>query len=246
MTDAARGAVGFLTRLPVGRDAAAWAAFRQTPAAGPLAAYLIGALLVLPLLPGLPPATAAVAFVAWLYLLTGINHLDGMADLGDAAVVHGDADDRRSAMKDTTVGVGAVLAVGIALAGVAAAGFSLAVVPMAALGIVIAAEVGAKLGRATVACLGSPAHEGLGAEVITPVGRRELTMAVLVALPAIALTGRHPAAGVAVLGGLATAIMVLAWSTSRLDGASGDVLGATNELSRLVGLHLGVIAWTLW
>jgi adenosylcobinamide-GDP ribazoletransferase len=30
-----------------------------------------------------------------------------------------------------------------------------------------------------------------------------------------------------------------------LGGISGDVLGAANELGRVVGVHAGVVAWTL-
>ncbi|MFB6169944.1 MAG: adenosylcobinamide-GDP ribazoletransferase, partial [Haloarculaceae archaeon] len=45
---ALRGAVGFLSRLPVGRREADWRAFRATPLAFPLAGYLLGALAALP------------------------------------------------------------------------------------------------------------------------------------------------------------------------------------------------------
>ena len=246
VTAAVRGAFGFLTRVPVGRDQVAWDAFCRTPAVFPVVGYVIGGLLLIPFVIGIPAATAAVLFVAWVYVVTGITHLDGVADLGDAAVVHGGSDRRRAAMKDTQVGVGAVLAVGIVVLSLAGAGFMLAAMSVIALGIVIAAEVGAKLGIVIIACLGRSTHDGLGKRIIEPADRRDLVTASLVALPAVALTGLHPAAGVTVLGGLLTALAVLFWANRRLDGVSGDVLGATNELCRLVGLHLGVIAWTLW
>ncbi len=35
------------------------------------------------------------------------------------------------------------------------------------------------------------------------------------------------------------------WANRNLDGISGDVFGAANEIGRVVGLHVGVIAWTL-
>ncbi|MFT4946215.1 MAG: adenosylcobinamide-GDP ribazoletransferase, partial [Natronomonas sp.] len=103
---AVRGAVGFLSRIPVGGSERDWDAFRRTPAAFVLVGLLIGALFTpVFLLPG-PAVTVAVVFVALVYGLTGITHLDGVADLGDAAVVHGDQSRRREVMTDTEVGTG--------------------------------------------------------------------------------------------------------------------------------------------
>ncbi|MFB6218244.1 MAG: adenosylcobinamide-GDP ribazoletransferase, partial [Halobacteriaceae archaeon] len=162
---ALRGALGFLSRAPVGRDERAWRAFRSTPAALPLAGYAIGAAVALPLALPLPGPTAAALFVAAVYLVTGINHLDGVADLGDAAVVHGDAGRRRAVMADAELGVGGTAAVALVVFALGAAGLAVAALGLRALALVVAAEVGAKLAVAAVACLGSAAHEGLGAEL---------------------------------------------------------------------------------
>lgn len=242
---ALRGAVGFLTRIPVGTDERSWEAFGRTPVTLPLVGYVIGGLALLPLLVVQPTVTAALVFVAWLYVLTGITHLDGLADVGDAAVVHGDRERRTRVLTDTQVGVGGVLAIALIVAGLGLAGLALAGAP-AALGIVIAAEVGAKLGMAAVACLGTASHDGLGAEVTTHTTGRSLALPAIVALPAAALTWPHPAAAVALPGGILAGAVALWWASRRLGGVNGDVIGATNEVGRLVGLHLGVIAWTLW
>nr|WP_303650256.1 adenosylcobinamide-GDP ribazoletransferase [Halalkalicoccus sp. NIPERK01] len=240
--NALRGALGFLTRLPVGHDERAWEAFRRTPAAFPLAGYLVGALLAVPLLLPIPAPTVALAFLLSIYLLTGINHADGVADLGDAAVVHGGSEKRREVMRDTTTGVGAILALGVVLAGLALAGLALAALPLAAAaGIVIAAEVGAKFSVALLCCLGDPAHEGMGSQFVGQ-GPGALAGPLAVALPAAVSVPTFAA----VAGATLSAVLVGKWATRRLGGISGDVLGAANEAGRVVALHAGVVAWTLW
>lgn len=248
LRDALRGAVGFLTRLPVAGDGAAWTAFAETPPAFPLVGYAVGLLAAAPagvlLLAGTPPATAALAYLLAVYLVTGAHHADGVADLGDAAAVHGGPEARREVLKDTTVGVGAVLAVALALVGLALGAVAAAGLPAAAaVGLFVAAEVGAKLGMAAVACLGEAAHEGLGSQFTRPAGPRQLLGPAVVALPAALLTFPSPAAAGALLGGPAGAAAVLRWSSARLGGVNGDVFGAANELGRVVALHAGVVVW---
>jgi adenosylcobinamide-GDP ribazoletransferase len=261
---ATKGALGFLTRLPTGRTERAWTAFRETPAAFPLAGWMVGALAAVPLVvaasAAVPAPTAAFGYLLALYAVTGINHADGVADLGDAAVVHGDPGDRRAVLKDTEVGVGAALALGLVLVGLGLAALSLAglranpggavdlpgrpgimgVVPPA-VGIVVAAEVGAKFGMAALACLGEPAFEGLGS-AFTDHSPADLAAPVGVALPAV-LFGVHAVA--ALLGAVVASLALLRWARAHLGGVNGDVFGAANELARLAGLHAGVIAWTL-
>ena len=241
---AVRGAVGFLSRAPVGQDGEAWDAFRATPVSFPIAGYVIGVVLAVPfLLPISAPLTALV-FVTWVYVVTGIPHADAIADLGDAAVVHGPPDERQAVMRDTTVGVGAVLALGLVLLGLWTMGLQLAGLPLRVLGLVVTAEVGAKLAMATIACLGRPAHEGLGSAVAGDLRPRSLVLPIIAALPAAALTWPNPAAAVGLAGAFAAALVVLAWASRRLGGVSGDVMGGANELARLAALVAGVIVWT--
>ena len=240
---ALRGALGFFSRLPVGTDERAWDAFRARPLVFPVAGALVGGLVALPLALPVPAPTAAFGFVAWLYLVTGIAHLDGLADVGDALVVHGGPDDRAAVMKDTAVGVGGALAVGLAVTGLGLAGLSLAELPLAALGLVVAAEVGAKAGIGVLAGLGTARHDGLGARVTEGSGRLAAVGSVAIAAPAAAFTWPHPAAAVGLAAALATAGGTLALARRLLGGVSGDVFGASNELARLAGLHAGVIAW---
>ena len=188
-----RGGVGFLTRLPVSTDETDWLGFAAAPVTFPLVGYLVGALAALALL--LPGVVAAFGYLVAVYALTGVNHADGLADLGDAAVV-------------------------------------------------VASEVGAKLGMATLACLGTAGHEGFGSTFTERCAPEDLTAVVLAAVPAALLpvVADAPAVGVAaVLAAVTVALWLREWATSRLGGVTGDVFGAANELGRVAGLHAGLL-----
>lgn len=246
---ALRGALGFLTRLPVSHDGDSWTAFRRTPWTFPAAGYVVGVLVAAPLAltaAGLPDETVAAGYLVAVLAVTGINHLDGVADVGDAAVVHGDASDRRDVLKDTTVGVGAAAAVGLTVVALAFGALGVLGLPVRlAVGVAVAAEVGAKAGMAVVACLGTATHEGLGSSFTARATPRDLVWVGVVTAPAAALAWPTPAATGALVGAVVASLATLAWLRRLLGGVNGDVFGAVNEVGRVVGLHAGVIAWTL-
>ncbi|MFC6718685.1 adenosylcobinamide-GDP ribazoletransferase [Natrialbaceae archaeon GCM10025810] len=254
---AIRGALGFLTRLPVSHRDGDWDAFRARPVAFPIVGYVAGALVAVPFVGAgllstfaegsIPAATVALGYLLTVYAVTGVHHLDGVADLGDALVVHGDAARRREVLKDTTTGVGAISSVSIVVAGLALGGFSLAGLPaLEAAGVAVAAEVGAKLGMAALACFGSAAYDGMGRRITSAASPRGFVLPALVALPATALTWPNPAAAVALAGAIGGICLPWTWANRRLGGLSGDIFGAANEIGRAAGVHAGVIAWTLW
>jgi len=244
---ALRGAVGFLSRLPVGHTERAWTAFGAAPWTLPVAGYLLGALVAVPVALALagpvPAPTVALVYPVALVAVTGINHADGVADLADAAVVHGDADRRHEVLGDATLGVGGTLALALVVAGLALAGLGLASLPIAvAVGLLVASEVGAKLAVATLVALGDPAREGFGAAVAGDHAPRSLAVPAALALPALAFGG--VTGGVAALGAaVAVALGLGRWARRHLGGVTGDVFGAANELARVAALHAGFVAW---
>lgn len=239
-----RGGVAFLSRLPVDSGEADWERFRTLPVAFPLVGYLIGALVALPFFLPAPSATVAFAYLLALAVVVGIPHFDGVADLGDAVAAHGPSS-RRAALKDTDTGVGAIVAVAVVFLGLVLAALALSTAPLAvAVAVVIAAEVGAKLGMATVGCLGTAGHEGMGSQFTTVLDSEMLVVPALAAVPAAVAV--LPATLAAVLAGPLVAVVLVDWADEQLGGVSGDIFGATNELARVAGLHLGVVAWTLW
>lgn len=239
------GAVGFLSRIPVGQGGTAWEAFRSTPTTFPVAGYVLGVLVALPLLVPAPSPTTALLFVVGVYVVTGINHVDGLTDFGDAIVVHGGPEARRDVMRDTVVGVGGTLAATIVVLGLVTAGLTLAALPPTGLLLVVVAEVGAKAGMALLVCVGSAPHEGLGSALTSRASPRSMLPVAIAATPAALLTWPRLLPGVAsLLAAITTSGLVLYWARANLGGVSGDVLGATNELARVVALHTGVVAWT--
>jgi len=270
---AVAGALGFLTRVPVGRDGDAWAAFAAHPAAAVVPGYVVGALvgavpaLALAFAPGVPTASVALASVLAVYALVGVNNLDGVADCGDAMVVHGDAERRRAVLADTTTGVGALAAVALVVAGLALGALALAGTgPLVAFAVALAAEVGARTGLAALAAVGDAPHDGLGRTITDDVGATTVVLALALAVPALvwplaldestgvlawplpaeSVTGAVAiAAAGAFVGALAGTTAVGAWARRRLGGPNGDVFGAATEVARVAGLHVGVIAWTL-
>src|SRR6056297_811039 len=187
---AVRGALGFLTRLPVGFRDGDWDAFRATPAAFPITGLVAGALAAVPLLATetLTAPTVALGYLLSVYAVMGIHHLDGVADLGDALVVHGDQERRREVLKDTTTGVGALLSVSVTVAALALGGLGLAGLPVrAAIAIAVGAEVGTKLGMAALACFGNAVTEGMGKQFTDGATVESFLAPAAIALAAVAL-----------------------------------------------------------
>lgn len=248
---ALNGAIAFLTRIPVpGPAEADFEAFRRSPWAMPIVGAIVGAIAGAAFFLPLPWPTVVAVYLLAVYLLTGVTHADGLADLGDAIAAH-DPERRREALRDAGVGVGGVLALVVTLFALAFGAAGLASTPSmiapVAFRIALAAEIGAKLGMATLVCLGTAAHEGLGSRLIDVSGKRALVPAGVVALFAVVGVPSDvlPAAFAALLAGPVVAVVLLVRTRSWLGGVSGDVLGAANELGRALAIHAGVIAWTI-
>lgn len=243
---ALRGALGFLTTIPVPADEDAWGAFRRRSEVIVVPGYVVGVLVSLPLLVAPSPVLGGFGFVLALYVVTGINHVDGLTDVADGLAVHGPESERVAAMRDSALGVGGALASGLVLLGLFAVGWELTTLGRGAVGIVVASEVAAKLSMLVVLVAGTPRHDGLGAALSTDATRWTLVRGGIFGAPTLALTWPSPAAGVALASGMIVAVSVNHLARRRFGGTSGDVLGATNEIARLVALLVGVLVWTLW
>ena len=229
-----RGAVSFLTRVPVSGavgadDVARGAALFPLVGAGVGALSGGVAVLVHPTLSPLLGATAAVAVAA---VVTGALHLDALADTADALGAHS----RKRAleiMRDSRLGTFGVTALAPDLLLKVGAIATLLVHRHALASLVAAGALSRAVSPPLAATLAYPRTEGGPGSVLS--GRTSLVaaaVAVLLALAAAVLLGRAwlilPAASVAVILGL----FYRRW----LGGATGDCLGAATELSETLAL----------
>jgi adenosylcobinamide-GDP ribazoletransferase len=231
--DAARGAVGFLTRIPVGRGVDAADVARGAvlfPLVGAGVGVVAGAAAALAY-PRLPALAAAAIAIAVELVLTGGMHVDALADTADAA----GAPTRERAleiMRDPRIGSFGAAALVVDLLARAAA--------IAALvdgGVISALVVAGALGRAAALPLaaGLPyARESGGVltgRVGWPVALGGGVVAVALVVTLLGVDGL-----VAAAAALVTAALLAAVFRRWLGGVTGDTLGATTELAGLVAL----------
>jgi adenosylcobinamide-GDP ribazoletransferase len=224
LTDCAndlKASIAFLTRLPVahappaaGADLAraAWA----FPLAGVLVALIAAVIYAVAHKIGSPPWVAAALAVAATLAVTGCLHEDGLADTVDG-FGGGDTRERKlDIMRDSRIGTYGVCALTLSIL--------LRVGALASLGNPIPVFM----------ALVPPARsDGLAYAAGRPSGERVITASVLgILILAIAL---GPTLGIAALILLLVAIVLMAWlSVVQIDGQTGDVLGAVEQVGEIL------------
>ncbi|EFC80429.1 adenosylcobinamide-GDP ribazoletransferase [Parafrankia sp. EUN1f] len=253
-----RAAVTLLTVLPIrGPERLDRTTARRAMLAAPAVGFALGfvcALVVLGLRvmtkpPGERPQTLlpAVVGLALIALLTRGLHLDGLADVADSFGVRGGRDRMLAVMRESTIGAfGAITVLFVVLIQVSA--LSVAISAHRGTVSILVAAMTSRL-AATWSCVErTPAArpDGLGALVAGTVRRRDAIAATAGVLLVAALAGRFDFHGgddgravravVAVMVGLAAALLVRHRLVRRFGGITGDTLGATIEITLMVCL----------
>lgn len=253
-------ALQFFTRVPVTGPLAAWVGFspqmlRASAAHLPGIGWLVGAVAALVFvgvgmgLPGVGGAlAAAVLSTVATVMLTGAFHEDGLADVADGLGGSANRDRALEIMKDSRIGafgaVALVLALGLKfalLAALAARGWQAAAVA------IVGAHVLSRL-MPLFLIRWLPYVGDSGASKAKPladaISRGALCIAFMWAVPAVALLlCAHDAAHVG--GALLAAVAAAGWMARlfvrRLQGFTGDGLGATQQVCELA-IYLA-LAW---
>src|SRR3989337_696722 len=166
--------------------------------------------------------------VAFLLVLTGLQHFDGLVDLRNAIGLNKLEERRAAAHAWVVTHKGAFLAISVEF--VAFSGLFFLNGEFAFKAIIVS-EVAAKLAMVTVAWVGKPAHKGLGSRFLMKAKRKRNIVAYVVSLlivyPLLGLTGL-----VVVLIGFLVGVFMEIVAETVLGGVSGDMIGATNECAR--------------
>jgi len=146
----------FTTILPLGRQQDL-RDFARHSYIYPCAGYIIGGLVALPVFFIADRTIASAVAVALFLLISGAHHFDGLLDLGDGLMAHGDREKRIRALTDRNVGAGGIAA-GIAVNLLLFAGL---VASPAVVYAIIIGEVCAKFSMAFLTAYGTPFREGI-------------------------------------------------------------------------------------
>jgi adenosylcobinamide-GDP ribazoletransferase len=186
----------------------------------------------------LEPLVVSLVVVASLAVITGIHHTDGLADFSDGLMTKGTKEKKRKAMKDLSVGSAGIFsivlyAIGMIIALSFSSGLDL-------FKIILLSEIMAKFSMVLMAGLGNSASIGSNSPFIDSMKdkKRLLIAGIITIIPLIVIGEMN---GLIVFAsGIIVTIFLVGLSTKSFGGITGDVMGASNELTRLSSLLIFV------
>jgi adenosylcobinamide-GDP ribazoletransferase len=182
----------------------------------------------------LEPLVVSLVVVASLAVITGIHHTDGLADFADGLMTKGTKEKKRKAMKDLSVGSAGIFSIVLYAIGVITA-LSLSS-GMELFKIILLSEIMAKFSMVLMAGLGNSASIGSNSPFMDSMKdkKRLLVAGIITIIPFIILGEMN--GFIVFASGIVLTMFLVGLSTKSFGGITGDVMGASNELTRLSSL----------
>ena len=182
----------------------------------------------------LDPLLVSLLVVTSIAILTGIHHTDGLADFADGLMVKGSVEKKLKAMKDISTGSAGIVSIVLYLIGLIAtvsltSGFDL-------FRAILISEILAKFSMVLMASFGHSASLGSNSPFLKIMKDRKrlLLASVIMFIPVIFLGGY---VGLIMLTATVLVTLFLLFISNRsFGGITGDVLGTSNEITRLSSL----------
>lgn len=212
----------------------------------------------------LPPFPSAAIMLLAIYLLNGFLHADGLIDFGDGIAAFGDKKKKLSAMKDTKVGAGGVILALLTTLGTISLYSTLPLygkIPYAPLFLLVfSIEVLCKNSLLACATFGKPHKSGIGKLFVEGMSKKKLLASTLITLAFLItaifiyvhILDLSIACEIKLFLLISPAIsIIIGASIARLANRSfgcvtGDVLGASHEITRLIILALITVVIKLY
>jgi adenosylcobinamide-GDP ribazoletransferase len=187
----------------------------------------------------IPSIVVAAIIYSYFLILNGFHHLDGLIDVGDAVMVHGPPEKKITIMRDSMIGTGGI-----------ATFFIVAIITVTTLNSILAigiissiliCEMSAKIGLLTSCISSKPGVDGTGKYFIESMTITKFTITLTLAI-AISYLLANFIGVFGVLGGVFGGALIAYIGEKNFKIATGDVLGASNEVGRMFSLLAMIIA----
>ena len=189
-----------------------------------------------------PIFVISVIIYSFFIWFNGFHHLDGLMDVGDALMVHGSPEKKIAVMRDSMIGTGGI-----------ATFFIVAIISIAllnsmliagAISTILICEMSAKIGLVSCATTSKAGSDGTGKYFIESMTIPKF-IAMLIITGAIGYFLANFIGILGVLGGVFGGALVALIGKNNFKIATGDVLGASNEIGRLFSLLFMLIAFLI-
>lgn len=187
----------------------------------------------------IPSLVVAAIIYSFFLIFNGFHHVDGLIDIGDAIMVHGTPEKKIAVMKDSIIGTGGL-----------ATFFVVAIITVTTLNSILAigvissiliCEMSAKIGLISCCISSKSGSEGTGKYFIESMTIPKFTIALILVI-AISYFLANFVGVFGVLGGTFGGALIAYIGKKNFKIATGDVLGASNEIGRMFSLLAMLIA----